>query len=287
MWLRALTSPCPSQWRRRPDLSTLPARAREAGSRRGGRVAEGTRLLSEYGEKSPSGVRIPSSPFWDWWPGAGLCRPPRAATTPAEAKVWLAGAVQPPGNATTDVHAEVWRAGAVVPGRGAVQPPGNATTTHRAEVCRAGAVVPGRGAVQPPGNATTTHRAEVWRFGAVQPPGAATTPAAAEVCRAGAVEPPGNATADVRAEVWRAGAVQPPGNATTADRAEVWRAGAVRRSGKAWAVQPGQRSGGSSCACRSIPTWTASSSRPRRAISWMPVGRPLRGPSPDGSATPG
>src|SRR6202012_5241010 len=30
---------------------------------RGGRVAEGTRLLSEYGEKSLSRVRIPPSPF--------------------------------------------------------------------------------------------------------------------------------------------------------------------------------------------------------------------------------
>src|ERR1700728_1317188 len=31
--------------------------------RRGGRVAEGTRLLSEYGAKSPSRVRIPPSPL--------------------------------------------------------------------------------------------------------------------------------------------------------------------------------------------------------------------------------
>jgi hypothetical protein len=28
-------------------------------------VAEGTRLLSEYGGKLPSRVRIPPSPFWD------------------------------------------------------------------------------------------------------------------------------------------------------------------------------------------------------------------------------
>src|SRR3954451_1370773 len=34
-----------------------------AGSRRGGRVAEGTRLLSEYGDQTPSRVRIPPSPF--------------------------------------------------------------------------------------------------------------------------------------------------------------------------------------------------------------------------------
>src|SRR3954470_10338723 len=33
-----------------------------AGSRRGGRVAEGTRLLSEYGDQTPSRVRIPPSP---------------------------------------------------------------------------------------------------------------------------------------------------------------------------------------------------------------------------------
>ena len=32
-------------------------------SRRGGRVAEGTRLLSEYGGQTPSRVRIPPSPF--------------------------------------------------------------------------------------------------------------------------------------------------------------------------------------------------------------------------------
>src|SRR5271167_2410144 len=31
--------------------------------RRGGRVAEGTRLLSEYGDQTPSRVRIPPSPF--------------------------------------------------------------------------------------------------------------------------------------------------------------------------------------------------------------------------------
>src|SRR3954471_8965479 len=34
-----------------------------AGSRRGGRVAEGTRLLSEYGDQTPSRVRIPPSPL--------------------------------------------------------------------------------------------------------------------------------------------------------------------------------------------------------------------------------
>ena len=32
-------------------------------SGRGGRVAEGTRLLSEYGGQTPSRVRIPPSPF--------------------------------------------------------------------------------------------------------------------------------------------------------------------------------------------------------------------------------
>src|SRR4051794_26881018 len=34
-----------------------------ASSRRGGRVAEGTRLLSEYGVHAPSRVRIPPSPL--------------------------------------------------------------------------------------------------------------------------------------------------------------------------------------------------------------------------------
>ena len=40
-------------------------------SRRGGRAAEGTRLLSEYGGKPPSRVRIPPSPLrpgsGSWW----------------------------------------------------------------------------------------------------------------------------------------------------------------------------------------------------------------------------
>ncbi len=43
----------------RPRVSKL---ARHP-SGRGGRVAEGTRLLSEYGDQTPSRVRIPPSPF--------------------------------------------------------------------------------------------------------------------------------------------------------------------------------------------------------------------------------
>ena len=43
----------------RRSSSTLPARLR-----RGGRVAEGTRLLSEYGVHAPSRVRIPPSPLY-------------------------------------------------------------------------------------------------------------------------------------------------------------------------------------------------------------------------------
>src|SRR3954463_547054 len=47
-----------------PLASALPSRRFTlAGSRRGGRVAEGTRLLSEYGDQTPSRVRIPPSPF--------------------------------------------------------------------------------------------------------------------------------------------------------------------------------------------------------------------------------
>jgi hypothetical protein len=44
----------------RPAISTL--RSNPAG--RGGRVAEGTRLLSEYGAQPPSRVRIPPSPLY-------------------------------------------------------------------------------------------------------------------------------------------------------------------------------------------------------------------------------
>ena len=51
--LRGLT-PGSAVWHRRFTL---------AGSRRGGRVAEGTRLLSEYGDQTPSRVRIPPSPL--------------------------------------------------------------------------------------------------------------------------------------------------------------------------------------------------------------------------------
>jgi hypothetical protein len=47
---------------------------------RGGRVAEGTRLLSEYGVHAPSRVRIPPSPFRS--PAAADRRPPPPATIP-------------------------------------------------------------------------------------------------------------------------------------------------------------------------------------------------------------
>jgi hypothetical protein len=46
-----------------PDDRTAVLRSTLDDPRRGGRAAEGTRLLSEYGAKSPSRVRIPPSPF--------------------------------------------------------------------------------------------------------------------------------------------------------------------------------------------------------------------------------
>jgi len=47
---------------RSPDNRTPVRRSTLGDPRRGGRAAEGTRLLSEYGAKSPSRVRIPPSP---------------------------------------------------------------------------------------------------------------------------------------------------------------------------------------------------------------------------------
>ena len=46
----------------------------------------------------------------------------------------------------------------------------------------------------------------------------------------------------------------------------------------------GATGGASACSCRSIPACTTAASAPRAAISETPTGRPLRAPSPAGSA---
>jgi D-aminopeptidase len=82
-----------------PDRPTLPLSGStlpQALVRRGGRVAEGTRLLSEYGVNTPSRVRIPPSP---------LLPPPPA---PGPMKVFISSERAPPGSST----GRAWASGA-------------------------------------------------------------------------------------------------------------------------------------------------------------------------------